>query len=237
MFGKGLLEGLGITLKHAFEKDKTIQYPEERPYLQDRFRGCLAFDFPKCIACGLCTKACPNNVLSFETIKEEGAKKKKVQSYTIDLQYCLFCNLCVEVCPTNTLYFTHDFELSTYSRQDIKIVYHRPPELDLVVEGKEDESPGVKVELPDNSEAEAKRLKQIEAIKTVLGKNPQKSLSKILTSETDIAIMSALLSTDDKKLSKLAELLIDDRDKASKLAQAWVNKDKKDHSKEGCEQG
>jgi len=237
MFGKGLIEGLGITLKHAFEKDITIQYPEERPYLQDRFRGCLAFDFPKCIACGLCTKACPNNVLSFETIKEEGAKKKKVQSYTIDLQYCLFCNLCVEVCPTNTLYFTHDFELSKYNRQDIKIVYHRPPELDLVPEGKEDESSGVKVELPDISEADAKRLKQIEAMKTVLGKNPQKSLSKNLPSEEDIAIMTALLSADDKKLSKLAELLIDDREKASKLAQAWVNKDKKDRSKEGGEQG
>lgn len=236
MFGKGLLEGLGITLKHALEKDITIQYPEERPYLQDRFRGCLAYDSPKCIACGLCVKTCPNNVLTLETFIPEGSKKKKARSYTIDLQYCLFCNLCVEVCPTNTLYFKHDFELSTYKREDIKIVYHRPAELDLVSERKEDENTAVKVELPDNSEAEAKRLKQIEAIKTVLGKNPQKSLAKILTTEEDMAIMSALLSADDKKLSKLAELLIDDRDKASKLAQAWVNKEKKDRSREGGEQ-
>ena len=237
MFGKGLIEGLGITLKHAFEKDITIQYPEEHPYLQNRYRGCLAFDFPKCIACNLCTKACPNNVLSFETFTAEGSKKKKVQSYTIDLQYCLFCNLCVEVCPTSTLSFNHDFELSTYNRKDIKIVYHRPPELDLVPEEKEEESPGVKVELPDTSETDTKRLKQIEAIKTVLGKTPQKSLAKILASEEDIAIMTTLMSADDKKLSKLAELLVDDRDKAAKLAQAWVNKDKRDRSKEAGEQG
>lgn len=233
MFGKGLIEGLGITLKHTFEKDKTIQYPEEHPYLQERFRGCLAFDFPKCIACGLCTKTCPNNVLSLETIKEEGAKKKKLQSYTIDLQYCLFCNLCVEVCPTDTLYFTHDFELSQYNRKDIKIVYHRPPELDLVPEEKEDRTPGAKTELPDTEEADAKRLKQIAAMKTVLGKDPRKSLAKILESEEDIAIMTSLVGADEKKLSKLAELLIDDREKAAKLAQAWVNKDKKDRSREG----
>jgi NADH-quinone oxidoreductase subunit I len=132
MYGKGLLKGLGITLKHAFEKDLTIQYPEEMPFLQTRFRGCLAFDFKKCIVCGMCTKACPNNVLSFETLEEEGSKKKKLLSYTIDLQYCLFCNLCVEVCPASCLYFTHDFELTKYKREEIKIVYHRPAELEVL---------------------------------------------------------------------------------------------------------
>ncbi len=237
MFGKGLLKGLGITFKHTFERELTQQYPEQRPFLQERFRGCLAFDFPKCIACGLCTKACPNNVLSLELVKAEGAKKKQLQSYTIDLQYCLFCNLCVEICPTNTLYFTHDFELSKYNRKDIKIVYRRPAELDLVTEAKAAESSGPEAGAPDSSEADDKRLKQIAAMKTVLGKNPQKPLAKILTSEEDIAIMQNLLSTDSKKVAKLAELLVDDRDKAAKLAQAWVNKAKKDQSQEGGEQG
>ena len=48
--------------------------------------------------------------------------------------------------------------------------------------------------------------------------------------------MGALISSDDKKLSKLAELMVDDRDKAAKLALAWVNKDKKDRAREGGEQ-
>lgn len=235
MLGKGLIEGLGITLKHVFEKDITVQYPEERPFLQNRFRGCLAFDFPKCIACGLCVKTCPNKVLSFETAKDEGSKKKKLLSYTIDLQYCLFCNLCVEVCPTNTLYFSKDFELSKFSRNDIKIVYHRPEELDSVEKGREPENSGSTDE-PHITEAEAKRLKQVEAMKTVLVKSPQKTLAKILESEEDIAIMSQLMSSDDKKISKIAELMVDDRDKASKLVQAWINKDKKDRQKEGGEQ-
>jgi Formate hydrogenlyase subunit 6/NADH:ubiquinone oxidoreductase 23 kD subunit (chain I) len=236
MFGKGLLKGLGITFKHTFERELTQQYPEQRPFLQDRFRGCLAFDFPKCIACGLCTKTCPNNVLSLELVKAEGAKKKQLQSYTIDLQYCLFCNLCVEVCPTNTLYFTHDFELSKYNRNDIKIVYHRPAELDPV---QANETPSLQSEAnaPDNAETDEKRLKQIEAMKTVLSKNPAKTLAKVLNSEEDIEIMSSLLGRDSKKADKLAELLVDDREKAAKLAQAWVNKEKKDRSQEGVEQG
>ena len=75
MYGKGLVKGLGITLKHLFEKDISIQYPEQRPFLQDRFRCCLTFDFPKCIACRACIRACPNNVLSLETDPNEKGKK------------------------------------------------------------------------------------------------------------------------------------------------------------------
>ena len=235
MYGKGLLKGLGITFKHAFEKDLTVQYPEEMPFLQERFRGCLAYDYPKCIACGLCVKACPNNVLSFEAVKDEGSKKKKVLTYTIDLQYCLFCNLCVEICPTNTLSFTHDFELSKYKREEIKIVYHRPPELDAQEQEKAAGSPASLAEVANNGEAEAKRLKQIEAMKSVLGKNPQKVLAKVLDGEEDIAILAALMATDEKKLSKMAELMIDNREKARKIAEAFVNKEKKDRQTEGGE--
>lgn len=131
MLGKGLLKGMGITFKHTFEKkDLVVQYPEQMPHLQERYSGSLAFRFDKCIACGICTRTCPNRVLSMETAQVEGSKKKKLLSYTIDLQYCMFCNLCVEACPTDALYFSHDFELSKYNRSDIAVVYHRPPEMD-----------------------------------------------------------------------------------------------------------
>lgn len=231
MYGKGLIKGLGITLKHAFEKDLTVQYPEEMPILQDRYRGCLAFDEPKCIACGLCTKACPNNVLHLETDKDAAGKKRWL-SYTIDLQYCLFCNLCAEVCPTNTLYFTHDFELSKYNRDDIKIVYHRPPELDAQEQVRE--GPDITAAV-DNAEAAAKRLKKVEAMKTALSKNPAKVLNRVLEGE-DIAIMADLMAADEKKLSKIAELMVEDVDKAHKIAQAFVNKEKKSRPVEGGEQ-
>lgn len=250
MLGKGLLKGLGITARHTFERELTQQYPEERPFLQDRYRGSLEYDYPKCIACGQCTKACPNNVLTLDTYRDEGSKKKKVERYVIDLQYCLFCNLCVEICPTATLYFSHDFELTKAERGDIMKVYHRPPELQLIPAGKAGggsvsgtevsppkepqktldgdtgekriEAPQVEAEL---SEADSKRLRQIEATKGALAKNPVKTLGKILPTEDDVAVMTALMNEDDKKMVKLAELLVDDREKAAKLAAAWVAKE------------
>ncbi|MEQ8200058.1 MAG: NADH-quinone oxidoreductase subunit I [Syntrophomonadaceae bacterium] len=222
MIGKGLLKGLGITAKHAFEREITQQYPEERPFLQDRFRGSLAYDYPKCIACGLCIKACPNNVLTLETYKDEDTKKKKVDSYSIDLQYCLFCNLCVEICPTDTLYFTHEFELTTDNREGIKKIYHRPPE--LVPAGKTAAEPKQAEKTPSTSETGDKRLKQVEAMKTALLKTPAKILGKILPTEEDVAIMSELMQGDDKILAKLAQLMIEDRDKAARVAAAWVKK-------------
>ncbi|NLN86118.1 MAG: NADH-quinone oxidoreductase subunit I [Syntrophomonadaceae bacterium] len=222
MFGKGLLKGLGITAKHTFEREITQQYPEERPHLQDRFRGSLAYDYPKCIACGLCIKACPNNVLTLETYKDEGSRKKKVAYYAIDLQYCLFCNLCVEICPTATLYFTHEFELTSYDREGIKKEYHRPPE--LVPASKTAAGPAEEDKTPPGGETDDKKVRQMEAMKTALLKNPAKTLGKILPAEEDVAIMSSLMQEDDKILTKLAQLLVEDRDKAAKVATAWVKK-------------
>lgn len=236
MYGKGLIKGLGITFKHTFEKDITIQYPEQMPYLQNRFRGCLEFDFSKCIACGLCTKACPNNVLKLETAAVEGSKKKKLMRYIIDLQYCMFCNLCVEACPHDCLSFNHNFELSKYKRDDIKIIYDRPPELDQATElpetAEDKKKPNSSI---DEEAARAKRTKQVEAMKNALINNPQKTLGKLIEPEEDIAILAGLITADEKKLVKIAELMLDDREKAGKIAQALVNKEKKQRNKEGGE--
>lgn len=238
MKGQGLLKGLGITWGHTFEKDITIQYPEERPFLQERFRGCLNFDYKNCIICGLCVKTCPNNVLSYETAPIEGSKKKRLLSYTIDLQYCMFCNLCVEACPKSTLFFTHDFELATDQREQIKRVYLIPEGAQVGEE--EDSTPRAITEMEapaadEAAEAAAKRLKQINAMKTALGKNPQKVLTKLLEGEADVDLLVEVLTVDDKKREKIAELLIDDKDKARKVAGAYITKEKRDREKEGGE--
>jgi len=224
VYGKGLLEGLGITLKHFFEKNITVQYPEERPVLYERFRGCLVFEFEKCIACGLCVRSCPNNVLSMEIVKDENTKKNKLMSYTIDLQYCIFCNYCVEVCPRSCLYFNHDFELSRFNREEIKIVYTRP-------EGTADEARGGKEPADSDAEAataaEAKKERQLTAMTAALFKNPHKVLRKILEEQEQLDIMAALLEKDPDKAEKIAPLMLEDQEKARRVAIAFVNKEKK----------
>lgn len=122
MFGKGLVKGLGVTLKRHAGKKITRQYPEEKPPLPPRFRGKLEYVGSTCIACGICVQVCPNRVLALESAKDAAGKKRPVM-FSIDLQYCLFCNLCVEACPSRVLQFTDHFELACFDRQQSKKVY------------------------------------------------------------------------------------------------------------------
>ncbi len=221
MHGQGLIKGLGITIKHFFQKEITEQYPDVMPNLAPRYRGCLQFEFKKCIACGICVNNCPNDVLSFETEKSEKSKKKKLLSYTIDFQYCMFCNLCVEGCPTNCLSFDHNFELSQFRREDIKMIYLRPEGWDEAEDGQE--------------EQEDKEQKQITAMLKALQKSPQKVLSKLLEVEADINILSELVQSDQKTAGKIAELMVKDKEKAVKVATGFINKEKKNRVKQETE--
>ena len=220
MKGKGLVKGLGITLKHFFEREITEQYPEVMPELPERYRGSLQFDFDKCIACGICANNCPNDVLTIETVTDEKTKKKKLLSYTIDFQYCMFCNMCVEGCPAKCLSFDKNFELSKFSRDEIKTVYRRPEGLDEEAENAEE----VEAAQPEEDD---KEQKQIDALKKALAKNPQKLLAKVLESEEDVNILAALVQRDEKIAGKMAELIIMDKEKAAKVAAGFVNKEKK----------
>jgi NADH-quinone oxidoreductase subunit I len=226
MKGQGLIKGLGITLKHFFQKEITEQYPDVMPELAPRFRGCLRFQFEKCIACGICVNNCPNDVLSFETEKSDKSKKKKLLSYSIDFQYCMFCNLCVEGCPTNCLYFDHDFELSSFEREDIKMIYLRPEGLDEAEDSQ-----------AEPEEQEDKEQKQIEAMLKALQKNPQKVLSRLLEGEEDINILSELIQSDQKTAGKIAELMIKDKEKALKVARGFINKEKKNRAQQEMDGG
>lgn len=233
VYGKGIIKGMWTTLKHLFEWDITVQYPEEEVYLQPRYRGHLIFEFDKCIACNLCIKSCPNNVLALEEGRDELTKKKKALSFSIDHQYCMFCNLCVEACPTKTLYFNHDFELSQYDRDKIKVVYQRPASLDAVVIKNDAEVSGDETA---TSEAEDKKAKQIAAMINAVKKNPTKVLSKFVEGEAAAEILAEILTNDEAKLEKLVPLMIEDKEKAAKIAQAYVNKELKAREKGGNEE-
>lgn len=222
---KGLIRGLGITLKHFFQKEITEQYPDVMPKLPERYRGSLQFDIDKCIACGICANNCPNDVLSMETYRDEKSKKKRLSSFSIDLQYCMFCNMCVEACPTASLSFDQDFELSKFNRDEIKTIYQRAEGMVDKEEGAEEAE---KAEgLQADAESMEKEQKQIAAMKIVLAKNPQKVLAKILESEEDLQILSALVLGDEKTAGKMAELMIKDKAKAAKVAAGFINKEKK----------
>jgi NADH-quinone oxidoreductase subunit I len=152
MYGIGVLKGLGVTLKEFIgtylddiqkipsryaggrkELDKpiaseqrglfTIQYPEERRKLPERFRyiPMLVYDEKtgedRCTACGICAKVCPPQCIWIVRAKDESGKPvTRPAEFQIDTTICMNCGLCAEFCPFDAIKMNHDFEIAEYQR-------------------------------------------------------------------------------------------------------------------------
>jgi NADH-quinone oxidoreductase subunit I len=152
MFGIGVLKGLGVTLKefvttyiddikripsrYAGGRPEinqsrpaeqrglfTIQYPEERRKLPERFRyiPMLVYDAEtgenRCTACGICAKVCPPQCIWIVRAKDEKGKPlTKPAEFYIDTTICMNCGLCAEFCPFDAIKMNHDFEIAAYQR-------------------------------------------------------------------------------------------------------------------------
>ncbi|HBV85790.1 MAG TPA: NADH-quinone oxidoreductase subunit I [Desulfosporosinus sp.] len=118
MFGKGLLQGLGITLKRMVGPNITEFYPEVKPTLPTKVRSSMGLQPDKCISCNMCVMACPNSVIKLTSEKNE-SNKKVLTSYHMNVGRCLFCGMCTEVCPTKALTVTQEFENSIFEPDDL----------------------------------------------------------------------------------------------------------------------
>ncbi|MFH1229985.1 MAG: NADH-quinone oxidoreductase subunit I [Planctomycetota bacterium] len=130
-----VLVGMSITIKYFFSKKVTMQYPDERWQMPERFRGMVECDTDKCISCLYCVNICPVSCIKLEGIKAEmpakiinleGKEMKRIKDITnfeIDISKCIFCGLCTEGCPTGAIYMSHDYELSCYNRRDMFYQY------------------------------------------------------------------------------------------------------------------
>ena len=133
---RSLLVGMRTTLRVFFRKKTTEQYPENRDTLKmfDRFRGTLNMPHNennehRCVACGLCQMAWPNDTIKVisETIETEDGKKKKIlATYEYDLGACMFCQLCVNACPHDAITFDQDFEHAVFDRTKLVMTLNRP---------------------------------------------------------------------------------------------------------------
>lgn len=92
----------------------TVLYPFTPVEVAPGFRGKPEYDPQQCIACAACTIACPPNALSMENDLVQG-----IRTWSIFYGRCIFCARCEEVCPTGAIRLGPDFELASFSRDDL----------------------------------------------------------------------------------------------------------------------
>jgi NADH-quinone oxidoreductase subunit I len=122
--------GLKTTMARVPEGVTTLQYPEEKVPVYPRFRGrhkLHRFEdtgLEKCVGCSLCAAACPADcirVVAAENTPENrvSAGERYATVYEINLSRCIFCGYCELACPFDAITMGHDYELSSYDREDL----------------------------------------------------------------------------------------------------------------------
>lgn len=120
---KSLAIGMWITLRHAFRRPVTVQYPYQTVRLPARFRGHIELTRddagqPKCICCMACQRACPSTCISLDGQKPEGGTRKVLTKYNLDFTTCSLCGLCVESCNFDAIHFSKDYNLASLRKED-----------------------------------------------------------------------------------------------------------------------
>nr|WP_052014694.1 NADH-quinone oxidoreductase subunit NuoI [Desulfovibrio sp. X2] len=110
----GIASAYATTLRHLFRKPITEQYPEYRRPLPERSRARIILTrspdgSERCVACYLCSGACPVNCISMESAERENGRRY-ARWFRINFGRCIYCGLCEEACPTLAIQLTPDFE-------------------------------------------------------------------------------------------------------------------------------
>ena len=127
MFAKEIVRGLATTLREMFAKPVTIQYPEEKRPVSQRFKGRHVLKryengMEKCIGCSLCSAACPADAIFVEAAMNTDDERyspgeRYARVYEINMLRCIFCGYCEDACPTEAIILGDNYELSFYDRR------------------------------------------------------------------------------------------------------------------------
>jgi NADH-quinone oxidoreductase subunit I len=93
-------KGFGVTLRRLFRHDLTIEYPDERRPLEERFRGLPALRTDPatqeaiCVGCSMCETICPTQCISIGFTPDADTGERNVVTFTLDAGRCMWCGLC-----------------------------------------------------------------------------------------------------------------------------------------------
>lgn len=155
--------GLGVTGRNAFTKPITLEYPDVRWELPERYRGILHNKIEDCIGCLACARACPVDCIHIEIAKRDkdeygvtsdGTKITQwIPQFDIDMSLCMICGLCTEPCPTECLTCTNEYELSVHDLKDMYLEFAVERDKQMAEKVKEKKAAAA---LAKKAEAEAK---------------------------------------------------------------------------------
>lgn len=133
-----VLVGLGTTLKHMFRvlggNHRVMQYPEERrediPVVEGglykrTYRGVHRLNKdeqgrPKCVACFMCSTACPAQCIHIEAGDAPWPDREKYPvKFDIDELRCIYCGMCEEACPVDAIELTSVYDIVGLTRQEM----------------------------------------------------------------------------------------------------------------------
>lgn len=124
-----LINGLFIVLKHAFKRPVTLRYPEEKRILPKRSRGrhyLTKWEDGKerCVGCELCAIVCPSQAIYVKPGENNQENphshgERYAEDFQINMLRCIYCGYCEEACPTGAIVLSNEFELASYTREDL----------------------------------------------------------------------------------------------------------------------
>jgi NADH-quinone oxidoreductase subunit I len=101
----------------------TIQYPEQKREVPERFRflPMLVYEEtpeePRCTACGICARVCPTQCIWIERATDDrGRPKAQPAGFWIDATICMSCGYCAEYCPFDAIKMNQNHETVTADR-------------------------------------------------------------------------------------------------------------------------
>ena len=96
-----IAKGMGVTVKEMLNPVLTDDYPGAPPKFQQRYRGLHVLQrdengLEKCVACFLCSAACPAQCIYIEAADNTGQARmsggeRYAAVYNIDYSRCIFC--------------------------------------------------------------------------------------------------------------------------------------------------
>lgn len=118
-----IFKALWYSFKQIFQPKVTMSYPEEKwdPPAIFRGRPVLVEDNGKerCVACGLCARACPPLAISMQANEDaDDPKERYPDFFEINMLRCIYCGYCEDVCPEEAIVMSKDYDIVFESREE-----------------------------------------------------------------------------------------------------------------------